>query len=970
MLPAISLLLVSCAVTSVHAKTAVVPDSFPTIQAGIDSWRDTVLVRAGHYDEDLVLHSGVILAAIPSEAGGDTVETGGLSLHYGKYEDFPGLPDRRLIDVRGFHFAGPVRKEQGSRYGHIAFAACRMDSGVSLPLSAYTNHVSINSCTILNGVSITMYGSASLTNNTVLGGGIYVSAEGTYTIRGNHVHGPAAYGIRAWSDGDGFLDSNTVIGADVGLYRPGPGSGFGPVRDNTITDGSGSGIVSDTDYGTIEGNLVQNCGGYGIDTFGGNPVRWNIILACQTGGIRIRVRSGSLGGNVVGRCGGTGIEVPANLDGTGFCYVRRNTCYLNSGPGFSIAAPNADITNNIAYGNLGVGLSYLGAGTPSLACNDWFANTGGATSGTLPGPTDLAVDPLFCDQGQNDVHLSAGSPLLGASDCGPIGVLGQGCRGADPFFAAKTDFATGRGPSFVAIGDLNGDGKPDLATANVSSNTVSVLLGNGNGAFGARTDFTTGSQPNSVAIGDLNGDGKPDLVTSDYCCSNTVSVLLGNGDGTFGTSRGFATGSNPHSVAIGDLNGDGKPDLATANYYASTVSVLLGNGDGTFGAKTDFGVGGNPASVVIEDLSGDGKPDLSVANTGYYSPGSTVSVLINNGDGTFGAKTDFATGANPVSLAIADLNGDGHPDLSTANYPANYPSNTVSVLLGNGDGTFGAKTDLWTWNGSTSVAVGDLNGDGKPDLAIPGSYNVVSMLLGNGDGTFGAGTDFGTGRAPSFVAIGDLNGDGKPDLATANEGSNTVSVLLNISLDVPTPTLVESFRAEPTAEGIRIEWQLSDPSAFQSIELHRGISETGPWLPVQQVAQVQGGVTSVLDDVAAAGQTQWYRLSGVERDGHSFTLGLISAVAQEAITAFALSPLSPNPSTGHSLVTFAIPARTRVRLTLIDVQGREVAVLADGIRQAGRYTAALDASDLHAGMYFVRMQAQDVNLTRRLVVVK
>jgi hypothetical protein len=191
-----------------------------------------------------------------------------------------------------------------------------------------------------------------------------------------------------------------------------------------------------------------------------------------------------------------------------------------------------------------------------------------------------------------------------------------------------------------------------------------------------------------------------------------------------------------------------------------------------------------------------------------------------------------------------------------------------------------------------------------------------------------------------------------------------------IADDLPTPTLVELFRAVPTAAGIRVEWQLSDPNVFPLIELHRGMSETGPWSPVQQAPQVQGRVTSVLDDVVAVGQTRWYRLSGVQRDGHSFTLGLTSAVAQEAITTFALSPLSPNPSTGHSLITFAVPTRSWVRLTLTDVQGREVATLADGIREAGRYTTALSASDLRAGMYFVRLQAKGVNLTRRLLVVK
>src|SRR5439155_15021534 len=156
--------------------------------------------------------------------------------------------------------------------------------------------------------------------------------------------------------------------------------------------------------------------------------------------------------------------------------------------------------------------------------------------------------------------------------------------------------------------------------ANGSSNTVSVLLGNGNGSFGARTDYGTGSAPKSVAIGDLNGDGKPDLAVANTGSypgyDGTVSVLLGNGNGSFGAKTNFGTGSKPFSVAIGDVNGDGRPDLAVANNFSNTVSVLLGNGAGSFGAKTDFGTGSCPRSVAIGDLNGDGKPDLAAANGG------------------------------------------------------------------------------------------------------------------------------------------------------------------------------------------------------------------------------------------------------------------------------------------------------------------------------------------------------------------
>ena len=176
--------------------------------------------------------------------------------------------------------------------------------------------------------------------------------------------------------------------------------------------------------------------------------------------------------------------------------------------------------------------------------------------------------------------------ILAIPLCLLLGTFRPDTAASAPLFAAPfLSFDTG-GESFsLALGDLNGDGKPDLAAVNVDVNTVSVLLGNGDGTFGPKSDYGTGSYPHSVAIGDLNGDGKPDLATANTV-SFTVSVLLGNGDGTFGPKNDYGTGSNPYSVAIGDLNGDGKPDLAVANENSSTVSVLLGNGDGAFGPKS------------------------------------------------------------------------------------------------------------------------------------------------------------------------------------------------------------------------------------------------------------------------------------------------------------------------------------------------------------------------------------------------
>ena len=329
--------------------------------------------------------------------------------------------------------------------------------------------------------------------------------------------------------------------------------------------------------------------------------------------------------------------------------------------------------------------------------------------------------------------------------------------------------STGRDPASVAVVDVNGDGKPDLVTAN-EAGTVSVLLGNGNGTFGANVDYPAGAGATSVAVMDVDGDGKPDIVTANRL-ADTVSVLLGKGDGRFRAGVDYPTGSTPSWVVAADVSGDGRPDLVVANLGDTKVSVLLGNGDGTFGPKVDYPIGGSPRSVAVADVNGDGKPDLVTANPGP----NMVSVLLGNGNGTFGASVDYPTGASPFAAAAADVNGDGKLDVVTANNRAN----TVSVLLGNGDGTFGPRVDYPTDPEPDAIAVADLSGDGKPDLMTVSFFsNTVSVLLGNGDGTFQARVDYQTGSVPFSVAAADVSGDGRPDLVVANHNDATMTVLL------------------------------------------------------------------------------------------------------------------------------------------------------------------------------------------------
>lgn len=372
--------------------------------------------------------------------------------------------------------------------------------------------------------------------------------------------------------------------------------------------------------------------------------------------------------------------------------------------------------------------------------------------------------------------------------------------GPTPSFAAPQAFATGANAMSVAVVDLNGDGRPDLIVGNVNGSSISVLLnttvpGATTPSFDAQQAFATGTNPLSVHAVDINGDGKPDVIVANLV-DDTVSVLLnttapGAVTPNFATQQTFATGSSPISIVATDINGDGKPDLIVANAGGNTVSVLLnttvpGGTTLSFATQQTFSAGANPFFVTAADINGDGKPDLMVVSGGVVSvllnttaPGSAVS--------SFSAEQTFAAGSSPWSATAADVNGDGKLDLVVAN----YNDNTVSVLRnttapGANTANFAPQQIFSTGNGPRSVTAADVNGDGKPDLVVTnsiGSGSVSILQNTNAPGatslSFAAPVTFASGQIPNAVAVADFNGDGKPDLVAANQGTNTVSVLLN-----------------------------------------------------------------------------------------------------------------------------------------------------------------------------------------------
>ncbi|PYQ35996.1 MAG: hypothetical protein DMF55_06025 [Acidobacteria bacterium] len=381
---------------------------------------------------------------------------------------------------------------------------------------------------------------------------------------------------------------------------------------------------------------------------------------------------------------------------------------------------------------------------------------------------------------QSFLRLSGWLLLSGLGLADPVLGKNLSTPAASCFVTGGT-LATGPFPRSITTADFNGDGNADLAVANLSSDSVSVFLGDGAGGFGPGATFPVGSGPQSITTADFNEDGRADLAVATggelgLASPFDVSILLGNGAGGFAPPRNFGIGdpgSHSLSVAVADFNRDGHADLALGNYGLSRVSIFLGDGKGSFTLSGTFGpLFQNVFSVAVGDFNGDGNPDVA-ATSDFIN---AVYVLLGNGKGLLGPPTAFRAGPLAIGVTVGDLNGDGSQDLVVAN----EGGSVVSVLVGFGDGNFVPAVNYPVGLGSRGVVLTDLNIDGAPDIVVANEVSDdVSVLFGNGTGGFGPTASVPVGLDPISLAAADFNHDGLPDLAVVNGGSNSVSVLIN-----------------------------------------------------------------------------------------------------------------------------------------------------------------------------------------------
>ena len=656
------------------------------------------------------------------------------------------------------------------------------------------------------------------------------------------------------ANGSVFTMTATVAGT------PTPTAGTVTFRDtyNSVTHVLGTVQVQSGIGGSTKGNavLMQELGGVGthsiVATFNAPKAYSTSFSTAQTATTTgLYPTTASLvqsGGSLA-----TGWSLTATIVGIGS---------LNLSPTGNVSL--LDTSNS----NLLLGIAGLGAGTYG---QQTVAGSTSPVTGGFNKPQSVAAG-RFNTSGFMDLALLNSGNTSPTPDT--ISILKGNATGG--FTVSGTTYPTGNGSVAIVAGDFNGDGKLDLAVANSTDMTVSILLGNGVYTFSAATPYSAAplTSLTAIAIGDFNGDGVLDLAVSGTTASgNAVVILQGDGTGAFSnvTPSGVAVGNGPSSVVTGDFNGDGNLDFAVANETDNTISVWMGNGSGTTftaAAGSPFTTGGGtaPAAIATADFNGDGHLDLAVAESNK----KRVDIFKGNGDGTFTLQAGtLATGTTPISIVAGDFNSDGQIDLAVTN----SGQKTASLMLGNGDLTFQAQTTANVGTNPVAITSADFNGDGTADLAVANSgSNSVSILLNQVTDTASA----------SFTGIfipGNGTGNHNLDASYPTDGNFSASISNNVSL-----------RTTKTSTSTLLSANTTSPSYGQQVVLTATLvpSQVGALTPTGNVVFSDATTATTIGTVAVSGGIATLNITSLTAGTHSITAKYVGDTNFSASTSPAL----------------------------------------------------------------------------------
>jgi len=608
-----------------------------------------------------------------------------------------------------------------------------------------------------------------------------------------------------------------------------------------------------------------------------------------------------------------------------------------------------------------------------------------------PGPNTCAVADLNAD-GHEDVAVASWFTSPGT---GPLAsetiLLGRGDGTLNTAMVTYPPRLQEGDPFAIAVGELTGDAYVDLAIACGVMGTVSVLPGNGDGTFGTGRLYGVGTAARGIALTDVNGDGRTDIAVSNVG-SSTFQVLTARASGDF-PGAVYAIGNDTPAtfdlnsrligtLAAGDVDNDGHLDVATVHAATSTVSIVRGAGDGTFGPPSDINVGSNPQAVLFADLDGDGNLDLATANAGS----GTVSALFGMGDGTFKGKSGYGVGKAPFHLAAADLDGDGRTDLVTAD----HDDNTVSVLLKTGNGAgFKGRMKFDAGIGPRWVATGDLNLDGIVDLVVADEFSAgFSVLYGTGDGSlFGPPVFTSTGGAPLSVTAADLDLDGIPEIVVSNTGISQVEVWKSTSsggYSLDRYYLTQFYPREVTVGDLDGDGY---PEIVAAVTYgHAFVLYYRSPAPANGYLRWGFGSHCIAVVAADANEDGWPDLLALDWRCQGLTVLLNEYVGTPLLAVRRSTPasiagarnvsLDPNPLNPTGTLRFEVTKAGPLRISLFDVRGRLVnTVLDELLAAAGKRSVAIDGRDrnghsMASGVYFYRIESAGGTVTGRFAVLK